>query len=98
MNVGGTRSRALLLEDVPVLDHQRLAAGAGAVHDADLLAVGVGDLEAGVGDRLLGGGDAEPHGAARCGGRPWGPSTSVASKSRTSPADLCVVGRRCRTW
>ena len=46
---------------VVVVDHQLLAAGARAEHDADLGPVRVVDLEARVGDRLLRGGDAEVH-------------------------------------
>ena len=80
--------RTLLVEVDPGVDHQLLAAGAGAEHDADLLAVLVGDLEAGVGEGLLAGRDAEVHRASRSGGRPWGPSSRSALKSRTSPAAL----------
>ena len=75
MNVGGTPPRALLVEVDPGVDHQLLAARAGAEDDADLLAVLVGDLEAGVGERLLAGGDAELHRASRSGGPPSGPSS-----------------------
>ena len=53
--------RALLDQGREVVDHQLLAAGAGAEDDADLGPVGVGDLEARVGDRLLGRGDAVVH-------------------------------------
>ncbi len=59
MNVGVTEARALALEEVVVVDHQLLAAGAAAEDDADVRPVLVGDLEARVGDGLLGRGDAE---------------------------------------
>ena len=51
--------RALLVERHVVVDHQLLAAGARAEDDADLGPVLVGQLEAGVGQRLLAGGDPE---------------------------------------
>ena len=55
MNVGGTARGPRSWSVAPGLDHELLAAGAGAEDDADLLAVRVVDLEARVGDRLLGG-------------------------------------------
>ena len=97
MNVGGTLRGPFSWSADPGVDHQLLAAGAGAEHDPDLLAVGVGDLEAGVGDGLLAGGDAEPHrGLAAADGLRVHPLRS-ASKSRTSPAALRLVAARRRT-
>ena len=59
MNVGVTARGPLRSSEVMVVDHQLLAAGPAAEDDADLLAVLVGDLEARVGDGLLGRRDAE---------------------------------------
>ncbi len=39
MNVGATRFGPFSVEHLPVLEHQRLAAGARAEHHADVLAV-----------------------------------------------------------
>src|SRR4029079_16647155 len=54
-------ARALLVEVDPGLDHQLLATGPGPEARPDVLAVLGGDLEAGVGQGLLGGRHAEPH-------------------------------------
>ena len=89
MNVGGTPPRALLLERDPGVEHQMLPAGARAVHDPDVLAVGIGDLEAGVGDGLLARGHAEPHrglaAADRLRVHPLRPGRSHGPRRRPSP-------------
>ena len=59
MNVGATVRLPRSWRADVVVDHELLATGAGAEHDADLGAVLVGQLEAGIGERLLGRGDAE---------------------------------------
>ena len=74
------------MEVDPGVDHQLLAAGARAEDDPDLLAVLVGDLEAGVGERLLAGGDAEVDATISLRRTALGSIQSVALKSRTSPA------------
>ena len=84
--------RALLREDLPVLDHQLLAAGAGAEHDADVLAVLVGDLEARVRDRLLRRRRRRTTWRARCARTALASIQSVATKSWTSPATLWAYG------
>ena len=83
----------LLDQHDQLLVHQLLAAGPRAEDDADLGPVRVGDLEAGVGDGLLRGGDAHVHlaGAAPDG---LGVEPLRGSKSLTSPAALPSYGGR----
>ena len=94
MNVGATvRGPRVVQRDV-VVDHQLLAAGARPEDHADLGAVLVGQLEARVGQGLLGRGDAEMHARFAAAGGLGVHPVAGRSKPWTSPASFASYGRR----
>ncbi len=89
--------RALLEQGREVVDHQLLAAGAGAEDDADLGPVRVGRSRSP--SPRAPAWPRRPRSAsrARCGGRPWGPSRSDALEVAGPRRRACARRATCRT-
>ena len=96
MNVGATVRGPRSLQRHVVVDHQRLAAGARAEDHADLGPVLVGDLEARVGEGLLGRRDAEMHARLAAAGG-LGVHPVAGNEVVDLAAELGLVRRRCRS-
>ncbi len=82
---------SLVVEGPVAVDHEPLAAGTGAVHDADFGPVLIGDLEAEIGDRLLGRRDPKCI-SLSLRRTAFASIQADGSKLRTSPAALCSYG------